>query len=558
MATGIPSTRPTRRRPLPQDSLWLNSLLRPALITVMVGCINVAFVAFMAQAWPAMPGSLTWLLLALAVAGGVVGGYSATLLFRPEQRMRRFWGYRMAEFGLLLFVTRLVMWGLVDGWPTWQVMLFQPADALFSLSFILGLFVTLIAWGISSIMTQQFLEMGLKPDELMERGSGLDNPFALDSRLGSDRQAMLNNFMGQWIGGGIFLLLLTAGSRVESVAQRGQPFLGLSQQPVDGLVIGASVLYFLLGLVLLGIGRLAVLRARWQIEGIPGGERVMARWPLYTLILLAGVGGVALMLPMGSTFWLGRILAGLITGIYLVIYVVFSFFMGLLGMLFPTPEVEEPEELAAPLTIPPPEGMMAGEAAFEMPAWIGGIFFWAVIGLILSYGAYIYFSGKGFSLAWVGEWWRALKAHWRGFWASLRRTTPLYVGEGEAEQGSQSLAWLREHLRRIQIGRLSPTQRVRYYYLRMLSEAGERGVPRRASETPFHYAPRLEAEMVRSHGEGDDGGQSQEEIDSVERLTAEFVEIHYGNHQVPPEEVPLIQQIWQRIHNALRRRNKDV
>lgn len=139
MATGIPSTRPTRRRPLPQDSLWLNSLLRPALITVMVGCINVAFVAFMAQAWPAMPGSLTWLLLALAVAGGVVGGYSATLLFRPEQRMRRFWGYRMAEFGLLLFVTRLVMWGLVDGWPTWQVMLFQPADALFSLSFILGL-----------------------------------------------------------------------------------------------------------------------------------------------------------------------------------------------------------------------------------------------------------------------------------------------------------------------------------------------------------------------------------------------------------------------------------
>jgi hypothetical protein len=556
MATQTPSTTRAKRPPLPQDSLWLNSLLRPALITLLVGCINVAFVAFMAQAWPAMPATLTWLLLVLAGVGGIVGGYSATLLFQPEQRSRRFWGYRLAEFGLLLFVTRLIMWGVVDGWPDWQLMLYQPADALFSLSFVLALFVTLIAWGVSSSMTQQFLEMGLKPDELMERGSGLYNPFALDSRMGSDRQAMLNSFIGQWIGGGIFLLLLTAGSRVESVAQRGQPFLALSRQPVDGLVIGASVFYFLLGLVLVGIGRLAVLRARWQIEGIPGGERVIARWPLYTLILLAGVGGVALLLPMGSTFWLGRILAGLITGIYLVIYALFSLFMGLLGALFPAGEIEEPEEMTIPLEMPPPEAMPSG-TVFELPAWIGGAFFWLVIVLILGYGAYIYFSGKGFSLAWVGQWWQALKERWRAFWASLRRVTPLYVEEGEA-QGSQSLAWLREHLRRIQLGRLSPTQRVRYYYLRMLSEAGERGVPRRASETPFRYAPRLEAEMIQSRAEEENGSQSQEEIDSVERLTAEFVEIHYGNHQVTPEEVPLIQQIWQRIHDALRRGIKDA
>ena len=85
---------------------------------------------------------------------------------------------------------------------------------------------------------------------------------------------------------------------------------------------------------------------------------------------------------------------------------------------------------------------------------------------------------------------------------------------------------------------MTPTQRVRYFYLSMLQQASEHGIVRRPGETPLRYAPRLEREIA-------------DEENPVSVLTEQFVQIHYAAGQVEEESVPYLQRIWQRIRKAL-------
>ncbi|MEZ4836348.1 MAG: hypothetical protein R2873_30855 [Caldilineaceae bacterium] len=73
------------RIPLRYDELWQSSLFRPLLITLLVGCIDVAMVGFLRHILAGMPITHGQLLIFLGVGSAAVGSYHHQLLIRPDQ-----------------------------------------------------------------------------------------------------------------------------------------------------------------------------------------------------------------------------------------------------------------------------------------------------------------------------------------------------------------------------------------------------------------------------------------------------------------------------------------
>jgi hypothetical protein len=102
---------------------------------------------------------------------------------------------------------------------------------------------------------------------------------------------------------------------------------------------------------------------------------------------------------------------------------------------------------------------------------------------------------------------------------------------------SQTIA---ERRRLFSLGRLTPRERVQYFYLAMVRRGGQRGIPRKPSQTPSEYAATLESQLPDVDAE-------------IGSLTDAFTEARYSRHDVTPEQASLVQRIWDRIKATLRR-----
>jgi hypothetical protein len=94
----------------------------------------------------------------------------------------------------------------------------------------------------------------------------------------------------------------------------------------------------------------------------------------------------------------------------------------------------------------------------------------------------------------------------------------------------------------VNLRRLSPRQRVQFFYLAMVRRGGEAGVGRQPLHTPYEYA------IILREGR-------PEVKDEVTGLTEEFVEARYSRREIALEEARLVQRYWDRIKRALRRQS---
>ncbi len=529
----MPSPPPpssTRSPSIRYDELWLSSWLRLALITGLVACLELAFVALLRRGLP-MSAGLGTLLVLLPVAGAFVGALSTTVLAHPGHRLRRTLGYRLAELSLLLVLARLALWWAEGGLPPLPWLLYRPLDSVFDGLFLLVALMLGIAWMMAGAVAGDFLEMALQPDELVERPGPLDRGWPSDGRMPSDRAALLRRFVGRWILGGIFLLLVTAGSRVGA---RPGGFVTLVHQPIPGAVMGAVLGYFLFGLLLLAIGRLAVLRARWQLGGTVRREEVVLSWPLYTMGVLVLVALLAMALPLGGTFYLARLLFTVIQAVYLAFSVLFGLILFLFALLLggsqppnpsrdlPPPGRPEPLELP-PLLAPPP--------------WLGGAIFWVLALGLVGYAGYVYLQDRGFHLGWLRWLWHQLRRRWTGAQAVYRgwRGGRWRVREEVGSPGPSDPRGGRLRLRG-----LSPSEQIRRLYLAMVEEAGAQGLPRRESETPYRYASRLAPHV----------GPAEEDL---RQLTEAFVAVRYARRPADRTAAARLQRHWRRFRAQVRR-----
>jgi hypothetical protein len=521
------------------DQPWLTSLLRPTLIAVMIACVDLTLLSLIARFAPFLANDYIPTLIVISVGAGLVGCITTTWLAQPTQRQRRTTGFRLAELGLILALTRLAIWAVTGSWPTPDLFFVRPSDALFDGLFWVGGFVVTLSWVMATNTTDDLLRMALQPDELYAVEADRIGELVRTSHM--DRPAILRGLVGRWVGGGLFMVILAAGLGVQGAGS----FFILAQQNIRPGVIIAIIVYFLAGLLLISHGQLALLRSRWTIDRVPSAPAVLRNWPLYVLILLLALGVIALLLPFGGTFYLAQILGtiiallfGLMLDFFRLLNLLFVLLISLLGG-------EAPPAESAPPPQPPPAIERFPPVTQQAPGWVGGIAFWLTMALLLGYAAYIYFSGRGMTLGWLAAFWHMLLARWAQFrsayqgWRLVRRATV------RREEGTGAEEWLGSVTKRWRLRDLAPDQQVRYLYLATLEHTEKHGLPRKQSETPLQYSPRLTQQLVEQQD------KPEAKAPEVQILTEAFVQVRYAQRPAAAEQVPMLQKIWEQIKQHL-------
>ena len=561
------------KRNIPYDQPWLTSLLRPVLIAILVVCLDQVVMAFIARLLPALSGNYVPVILVISVLAVLIGCVTTTILAQPIYRHRRTPAYRLAEIGLLVALTRIAIWVVTGNVPTLNEFLIHPLDTLLDGLFITGGLIVIFSWLMATDTTDDLLHLALQPDELY--AMQMDRIGEMVRTSHSDRPSILRRVVTRWLVGGMLMVLLAASLQL---GPSSHGLFALLRQNIQPSVIGAIVSYFLTGLLLISQGQLALLRSRWSIDRVPSATNVLRNWPLYVLGLLLLIGLLATLMPFGGTFYLAQILGAIIAFIFNTLFSILQFFMMLLLLLVslltgkaPPPPAQKPAPAPQPLL---PE---AQAQASHLPLWVGGALFWVTMALLLGYAAYIYFSGRGMTFAWLRALWQALRARWLQWfgayqqWQMTRvREAARKAGAGGADERQDLAFWGKAD-------NLSPSQRVRYLYLSLLHYAAQQGIARAQGETPLQYAPRLAQQVMQAQqdklsvgpatpsqtGEPSDlaaeaqaqsahrEAQTQAMQQDVQALTDAFIQVRYTSQPIEATKISLLDRIWQRIKRQL-------
>ncbi len=532
-----PPPAPASDVALGYDESWLSSLLRPLLILVLVLCINIALSILLEQYAQGLGAGVRWAILGLGVVAAVIGVTSTTWLAHPDQRLRRTAGYRIAEIVLILLVSRMVLWLAQGRLPSLDAFLLRPDEVFLDGPYLLMLVVLLFTWFAAIDFTDDLAQLALQPDELHVAQRARSGMFDSSRPAQGDRRAILRRIVARWVGWGIVLIFIASALRMGVTRER---FWTLARQDVQPLVIAVIVIYFLCGLLLLSQGQLAVLRARWTIDGLPTSSSILRNWPIYTAVVLLVTAFVALFLPLGDTLLVSRILGALLDAIYYAVTLIFQLVSLVLILLFsllprsqnlPPPPPEPAPVASAPL----------GPPMVEIPPWFGGALFWTTILFILALAAYFYFTDRETNMRWlrklrdmVSARWQQLRLGWRTWRRSLQLGDADKLGTAIAGTAAGRPWWP------LRWGGLNPEQRVRYLYFQLLNRAAEYEKGRGESETPAAYAPRL-SEAV---------GAQEEDREAIEALTEAFVQVRYAGQAPQQEQVSWLAQLWDRLRKV--------
>jgi len=339
------------------------------------------------------------------------------------------------------------------------------------------------------------------------------------------------------------LLLIAAGITRLGIAA----LLNLSRPPVPGLVLNVLV-YFLLGLVMLGQVHFTWLRKQWQAQEIKVASELASRWVLYSLAFIGLAALLALLLPTGYTMSLLDAGAAIISGLLYIATLLFTllslpltWLIWLLPKLFgderPPPQTELlPRELPQLEPAGPP-----GSAS----DWLGilrPLLFWlAALGMLFYVIRSYLHDHPELLQALVTQ--RPIRALWHFLIAFWRRLVGLAEAASERIPRRLSLQWARPRASRkpfrfFRLGALSPRERILYYYLSILERARRQGYPRRSSETPYEYHATLGPELPEARRE-------------LTSLTQAFVEARYSRQAFDREQEWRVRVIWKRLRAAL-------
>ena len=213
--------------------------------------------------------------------------------------------------------------------------------------------------------------------------------------------------------------------------------------------------------------------------------------------------------------------------------------MSLLARLFGGDAPESPPPIIP--AVPPPQPLELNASWLEL---LKSIIFWLVLLGVIGYSINHYLhQNKDLIvklrrvpfLRNIERFWFWLRSQLRG----VRQQVSIAVAAGMKRlRGRQVIPDL-PMWRFVNLRRLSPRQRVMFFYLAMVRRGEQRGLPRAPAQTPYEYSQGL-----RSH--------LPDVEDEVSSLTEQFVEARYSLHEVTPDRAGLVQRYWERIKRALR------
>jgi hypothetical protein len=487
----------------------------------MVGCIAISLVELarlFAPGWSAV------YMVSACVLAAVEGLYSDRLARARLYFEIDVWKFRATELATFFVLLKIGSY-LGEGWESLLAdVRAWPQDPLsfFDAETMTAFFFALAAW-MASIRTTRDLERLAEP-------SDLDRPGI----------SPLETLSARFFWGGMLLLTFSGLARVGIAL-----LLDLRRPPVPGLVLNALV-YFVLGLVMLGQVRFVTLRKEWVKQKIAMDNRLPGRWVRYSLAFIGLAALLAFVLPTGYTVglldtlaWILQWVLQILTYVATVLWFLCSLPLGLLASLFGRTEIPSAPPSSAPLEAmppPPPPGA---------PGWLEllrSLLFW-VLGLAaLSYVIWNYVRDHPELLEalrlsrLIGR----LRAFWRALWRRVRgwrtalgqRLARRVQREREDEVGAAPDA-VPMHWARTSRGR------VLRYYLSAVRLASRAGYPRRPPQTPYEYDDDLEPRLP-------EGGEE------MGLLTDAFVEARYSQHAIEPQLARRARAYFRRVRAALR------
>lgn len=510
---------------------WREHLFRPLVIGIMVGCVawpvaNLAYMFF--PVWN--PAYLT-LSCVLAV---LEASYSYRLL-QSRRRLRsgvlKFRVVELLVIFLLLKIGSYLGKGWADvlaeirTWPRDPGTIFDPQTAY---AFVLAF----AFWSATTLTLHDLERLGEPP----ERHPAYVPP--------------MESLATRFFWGGV-VLLITVGLARATMFKMLKP----SRPPVPGLLL-TTLVYFMLGLVMLGQVHLAGLRKRWRAQEIKVADDLARRWARYSLTFIGLAALLAFLLPTGYTVGLLEVaglaitfVAQILSAVALLIFALLTLplqlLLWLLSMLFGTSR-SLPQFKLPKLELVPPAPSESG-GTLDWFAILRSLLFWAVMLGVVFYVVRSYLRDHP-------ELWEALVTlgpvqTLRRGWAALRRWLRRWLARVRRTVGERLPRRLARRLpgselpgvpwRFFRLGVLSPRERVLYYYLSILRRAGKQGFPRRRAQTPREYYEALEPNLPQAQGE-------------MEALTQAFVEARYSQHEVESEQDRRVRAHWERIKAALR------
>jgi len=501
------------------DNPWLKHLFHPLAIGVMMGCIALSVVELVHLIAPTWSG--TYLVVGCVLAA-LEANYSYRLL-----RARRLWStdalkFRAAEIGLFFILLKAGSFigdrwadvlADVKTWPRYPLNVIDPETMM---AFILAV----LSWWASTQTVRDLERIGEPPEH---------NRYYVPPR-----ESLTNRFFA----GGVALLLIAGLNRI-GIAQ----LLNLRRPPVPGLLLNVLV-YFLVGLVMLGQTQFTRLRNLWQAQRIKIADELAGRWVRYSLIFISLAALVAFLLPTGYTVSLLDIAGGillLIVGILTFILTLLLWPLGfLLSLLFgPSYRLRRPRFTVSSVSLRTFTGNVTTMGWFEI---LRSLLFWAIALGMIYYVIRSYLRDHPELAAQLATL-KPIQVLLR-LWAAIRRYLAR-LAESVSERfprrllprraGPQSPA---DPFRFFRLGALSPRERILYYYLSILRRASQQGFPRRDAQTPYEYTATLDPHLP----------QAQEELDT---LTHAFVEARYSPHTIRPEWAGQIRAHWEQVRAAL-------
>ena len=220
-------------------SPWLRNLFRPPVIGVMAACIPLSLVEFVR---PILPTWNAGRVVVVCVLAALEASYSYQLIRTREFRRIALLRFRTVELVMLFLLLKAVGYA-GHGWAdiiadvqTWPRNPAGVFDIETIAAFVLGLFT----WHVTTQTVHDLKRL----DEPSERDLFYDSPLETISR--------------RFFWGGAALLMIAGLPRI-GLTQ----LLNLRRPSLPGLMFNVLV-YFVLGLIMLGQVHYATLRERWQ------------------------------------------------------------------------------------------------------------------------------------------------------------------------------------------------------------------------------------------------------------------------------------------------------
>ena len=207
-------------------------------------------------------------------------------------------------------------------------------------------------------------------------------------------------------------------------------------------------------------------------------------------------GLIAAVLPMGTTSWLSGVIEAMMALVMRLGYLLLFLLMALLSiLLWPLRFLFSRREQPPAQQLPMMEIPTQAEAASRLPDWLGGAVLWVVVALLVVYFGLTYLGAHGLLKGKPLQWLTRLRFWWRARWATASAAfltaanalgKRLQVSRLSRAGGPQAHA--------VRVSALTPDERVRYFYLRMVGRAAEHGLPRPPHQTPSELTRQLESQ----------------------------------------------------------------